>query len=347
MALLERKFKMAAPVTSTSAKAQPLASTKPSLIQEARVISPGGTISIQLMPAPIAPTPLYANSAIVVPIFTLFGVGATVLFGIWKTRKELGASENKWKVDRDDAIARVERDRIHAAEEARKARLVIARRDVYLELIKEMTAASMELGGMPFKKGDDLEVQEGFKGFLSAVARVAILGEMDTVVKSRELMKLVQDVLYKKLPEIGEMRFIKTRQEKLQKAEIQQLEKSEAVKTILADLLNNVSAAGIVEREKNALLKSWSDALADSDAGAKHYGEQAIECERQYLILARAYQRSIIDDTVEIAQKTNELIVCIRSELELSTENCALESSTADIYAAIKASVEKMQACYD
>lgn len=337
---------MTAPPTNVPAKSLAPAPAKPYLVQEAQVLHPGGTIAIQLISAPPAPIPFYENSAIVVPIFTLLGVGATVWFGIWKTRKELKASEDKWKVDRGEAMAKTETDRLHAAEEARRARLVVARREVYLELIREMTAASMALGGMPFKKGDDLEVQEGFQGFLSAVARVAILGEMDTVVKSRELMKLVQDVLYKKLPEIGDMRFFKNKQERLEKAECQQLEKSEAVKTILADLLNNASGAGAGERERQALLKSWSDALEESDAGAQRYGQGAAQAESEYRARARAYQRAIIDDTVEIAQKTNELIACIRSELELTSDICALESSTEEMYSAIKESVKKMQACY-
>jgi len=280
----------------------------------------------------------------VVPFLTLLGIGATVWFGFWKTNRELDASQDKWRIDRNDSLAKIETDRAHAADEARRARLVVARREVYLDLIKEMTAASMALGGMPFKKGESLEVEEGFKGFLSAVARVAILGEMDTVLKSRELMSLVQRILYKKLPEIGDLRFIKSQQERLESLERQQLEKSESIKNIVANLLSDSS--GSLGPQKSTLLESWSQGLNKSDADAKLYGEGAADFGRQYVNLARGYQRSIVDDTIELAAKTNELIVCIREELELDSDLSSLESSTAEMFSAIKESIEKMQATY-
>ena len=334
-----------ATVAPRAVQAQP--SAKIDKPQSAQLSTQNSTISIQLVPAPIVPAPplpFYLNSAIVVPLVTLLGVALTVWFGWWKTHRELKASDHKWKVDRQDALKKTQEDRTHSAEEARKARLVVARRDIYLELVKEMTAASMALGGMAFKKGEDFDVQEGFKGFLSAAARVAILGEMNTVVRSRELMNLVQKVLYKKLPEIIEMRVVKSGQERLEQLERQQLEKSEGLKALLSDLLKNSVGTGATGATSiTSTATAWTRALDQSDADARMFGERAAECSSEYLALAQKYQLSILEDTTEIAQKTNELIVEIRAELELANDLILLQTSTAEMYATAKESIKKMQ----
>lgn len=292
--------------------------------QSVLVATPTITTAIQLMPAPAPRLNWHENPAVIVPVLTFLGVLITVGLAVWKTNKELKASDNKWKSDRDDAQKKVERDRSHAAEEARKARLITARREVYLELLKEMTAASMSLGGMAFQKGEEIDIQAGFQGFLSAAARVGILGDMITVVKSRELMNMVMKILYKKLPEVIELRAVKFEQNQLQDAKKKQLEKSEDIKKIMSDLLRSNRLADI---------GPWSEALDKSEAKALLFGKNVAEYTEAHLQLAKAYQRSILPDTAEIAQKTNELIECIRTELELLTDSEVLKSTTAAMYA--------------
>lgn len=302
--------------------------------QKALVTTPTGTIAVQLMPAPARHVDWNENPAIIVPVLTFIGVLITVGLGVWKTNKELNTSDKKWKVDRDDARAKVEEDRTHSAEESRKARLVTARREVYLELVKEMTAASMSLGGLAFQKGEEIDLQGGFQGFLSAAARVGILGDMSTVVTSRELMNMVQKVLYKKLPQIMELRSVKAEQQKLEDAKKKQLEKSEGIRKIMTDLL---------QAKQMEDVKLWSEALDSSDAQALEFGKEAARYNDGHLQLAKAYQRSILPDTAEIAQKTNELIECIRTELELLTDSEVLKSTTAAMYADATQSIEAMQ----
>jgi hypothetical protein len=305
--------------------------------QSAIVTTPTDTIAVQLMPAPAPRVNWAENPAIIVPVLTFIGVLITVGLGVWKTNKELNTSDNKWKVDREDARVKVENDRKHAAEEARKARLITARREVYLELIKEMTAASMALGAMAFQKGEELDVQGGFQGFLSAAARVGILGEMNTVVKSRELMIMVNQILYKKLPEIIEMKFVRKEQDKFEQAKKAQLERSEGIKKIMSDLLLQGRIGDV---------KPWAESLEKSDAQAKVFADEAANFSNGHVKLAKAYQRSILPDTAQIAQKTNELIDCIRTELELITDVDALKSTTAEMYKAAAESIEKMQDHY-
>lgn len=320
---------MAAAVTFTFAPAR-----IPTVVQSVLVANPTSTIAVQLMPAPVPRLTWQENPAIVVPVLTFVGVLITVGLGVWKTNKELTTSDNKWRVDRDDAREKVEKDRSHAAEEARKARLVTARREVYLELIKEMTAASMALGGMAFQKGEEIDIQAGFQGFLSAAARVGILGDMNSVVQSRELMKMVMKVLYKKLPEVMELRTVKSEQQKLQDAKKKQLEKSEDIRRIMADLLQ---ASRLVD------VKPWSDALEQSELQTLQFDKDVSRYGDAYSELAKAYQRSILPDTAEIAQKTNELIECIRAELELMTDSEVLRSTTAAMYADAAAAVASLQ----
>lgn len=302
--------------------------------QKALVTTPTSTIAVQLMPAPAPRVNWNENPTILVPILTFIGVLVTVGLGIWKTNKELNTSDTKWNVDREDTRKKVERDREHAAEEARKARLVTARREVYLELVKEMTAASMSLGGLAFQEGDEIDIQGGFQGFLSAVARVGILGDMNTVVTSRELMNMVQKTLYKKLPEIMELRSVKAEQKKFEEAKKRQLEQSDGIRKIMTDLL---------QAKRVEDIKLWSDALDRSNSQAQEFSKEAARYKGGHLLLAKAYQRSILPDTAEIAQKTNELIECIRTELELLTDSEVLKSTTAAMYADAMESIETLQ----
>jgi metal-responsive CopG/Arc/MetJ family transcriptional regulator len=321
---------MATPATEAQAKPQAIIS------QAVQASTPTGTTATKVMPTPLptpAPLPALSNPAIVVPVVTFFGVLLTIWFGRWKTKTELTDSRERWGIDRNDALDRIKTDREHAAEEARRERLTTARREVYLELIKEMTAASMALGGMPFQKGEDLDIQGGFQGFISAVARVAILGEMNTVLKSRELMNLVQQILYKKMPEIVEMRLVRTEQTKFNQANKLQLERSEGIKEFIKELIKD---------RKGETLNDWSELLTASDEKAKEYAATATTCQEAHAARARAYQRSMVDDTAEIAVKTNELIACIREELELKTDATVLASSTVEMYASAKDAIEKM-----
>lgn len=306
--------------------------------QLALVSTPTSTIAVQLMPAPAPRLEWHQNPAVIVPVIAFIGILITVGLGVWKTNKELSTSDNKWKVDREDAREKAERDRSNAAEEARKARLITARREVYLELIKEMTAASMSLGAMAFEKGEEIDIQAGFQGFLSAAARVGILGDMNTVVKSRELMNMVMKLLYKKLPEIMELRAVKSEQGKLQDAKKRQLEKSEDFRKIMSDLL---------QAKRTADIAPWYEGLEKSDAQAMQFAKDEAEYGDAHLQLAKSYQRSILPDTAEIAQKTNELIECIRAELELLTDPEVLKSTTAAMYAQASESVETMHQGFD
>jgi hypothetical protein len=286
------------------------------------------------MPAPAPHLDWYGNPTIIVPALTFLGVMITVVLGVWKTNKELNTSQNKWKVDRDDAREKVEKDRNHAAEEARKARLTTARREVYLELIKEMTTASMSLGGMAFREGEEIDIQAGFQGFISAAARVGILGDMRTVVKSRELMNMVTKLLYKKLPEAMELKALKSAQKKHQEAKNAQLERSADLRKVMTEVAHGSDFSDI---------HMWMEALESSDAIVRQLSAEIVEFAEGYLTLAKRYQRSILPDTAEIAQKTNELIECIRTELELATDPEVLKSTTKEMYADAAESVASMQ----
>lgn len=288
-----------------------------------KVPTPSGTLAIQLVPAPVIPTPPIGNPAIVVPIVTFIGVLATIAFGWWKTRVELRASAAQATVERTQSRDQKELDRDHAAEQARRSRITTARREVYLELIREISVASMALSGLPQQKGDEVDVQSGFADLLSVAARVGILGEMNTVVKSRELAILVQEVLFKMMPAILHMRMVKAEQVKYDKHYQEQLALIEQLKQPTREAL---------ARGEQIDLKSQSIILDSAYAQAEKYIDAAMDAQRLHFDALQTYQHAVICETGVIAEKVNELIVCIRTELELETDADVLVETSRKMY---------------
>lgn len=296
---------------------------------------PTGTTTIQLVLPPQPKLSAFENPAIVVPVITFLGVLITILFGWWKMRQELTASAMQANIDRGEARRRAEADRTHAADQARKDRLTKARREVYLDLIKEMTSSSMALSALPSGEGTVLDIEGGFKGMLSAVNQVAILGEMDTLVKSRELTVLLQKVLFKMMPAIVEMRVIKMEAQGYRKKFEQQSAIMEQMNTLLR---NNVLNGG------NVPVGQAKDLHDFAHNAAKGLLDSAFKQEQEHMTKLRKYQKDIMDETGVMVSKTNELITCMREELELETDPVLLSQSAQRMRDSAVKSIDEMLA---
>lgn len=296
---------------------------------------PTGTTTIQLVLPPQPRLSGVENPAIVVPIVTLVGVVLTIVFGWRKMREELTASATQANIDREEARKRAEVDQTHAADQARKDRLTKARREVYLDLIKEMTSSSMALSALPSGEGATVDMEGGFKGMLSAVNQVAVLGEMDTLVKSRELVGLLQQVLFKMMPAIVEMRVIKMEAQSYRQKFEQQSAIMEQMNTILR---NNVLNGGNVPMGQAKELHDFAH------TSAKGLLDSAFKQEEQHMKKLRKYQKDVMDETGVLVFKTNELITCMRKELELETDPVLLAQSAQEMRDSAVKSIDDMLA---
>jgi hypothetical protein len=170
------------------------------------VATPTGTVAVTLTPPPPAHVPLLENVVFWVAILSFLGVVLTLWQANRRMKQELQASDARLKteleasaneatIERNQSRDQANLDRQHAADQAHQERISTARREVYLELISEMTKSQFALSLLPTQDIEKLDVQSGFAGLITAAAKISVLGEMDTVIRSRELLTSIQETM--------------------------------------------------------------------------------------------------------------------------------------------------------
>lgn len=265
--------------------------------------------TIQVVLPPTAKIQFWENPSIVVPLATFVGVLCTIYFGWWKTKEELKAAKEK-----------ADTDRTHAANQARQDRLTKARRETYLQLIKDMNVATLALSSLPIDSETGVDFETGFSGLLTAAGQVSILGEMDTVEKAREVVLLVQELRFRMQPTIIEIRSVKESASELRATLAKQSDIKEGLMETARDrILNGGQKYKGSSLEKG--LESTNESIKKKTVTLRAH-EDAISAALEY------YQGKVGMDMHDIIMKIDELIVCLRRELELETnEQVLLDTS--------------------
>jgi len=337
------------PASQPIAQKTPVPST-PVVLTVPQAATPTGTLSISVTPPPTAPVPLGANVVLWVSILSFIGVVITVWQAHVRLRKELGAAEtrlqtqlkasaNEATIERNQSRDQANLDRQHDADQAHQERITKARREVYLELIAEMTTAQIALGRMPQHDLEKIDISAGFGGLIAATSKVSVLGEMKTVTASRELLTLVQQIMMKGITlliPIYEHRATREFHE-------QQLQYFETeLKTVELEL---------EDLQRKTMLTPRTRELAELQ---RHLVEKRLKHAHATVVAINAMTREqrvfhteVLNDMKLAAEKTNELIYLMRMELALDTSLEELMNTNAAMYATAVASLEQVNAAID
>lgn len=342
---------MSAPSTSTGSPAAQAALQPPVVLTVPRATETAtGTLSINVTPPPTVPVPPYANVVVWVSILSFIGVVLTLWQARTRLRKELAAAETRLQtqlkasadeatIERNQSRDQANLDRQHDADQAHQERITKARREVYLELITEMTTAQMALGRMPQQDLEKIDISAGFGGLIAATSKVSLLGEMKTVTASRELLTLVQQIMMKGLTLLIPIHEHRTTKE-FHEQQREYFERE--LKTVELEL---------EDFRRKTMFTPRTRELA---ALQRHLAEERLK-HAQAVVVAinamtreqRVFHTEVLNDMKLAAEKTNELIYLMRMELALDTSLEELMNTNAAMYATAVASLEQVNAAID
>ena len=294
---------------------------------------PVGTHAVQLSESSDSAKVFYEGPH-VIPVVTLLGVIVTIIFGWHKMKYELKAASVQAAIERDQSREQANFDRQHAAEQAHQERITKARRDVYLELISEMTKAQSALSLLPMQEIEKIDVQSGFGGLITATSKISVLGEMPTVVMSRELLTAIHEALFRLLT-----RLLPMHEQKITGAASQQkfIEQNLEVQRLAAEIQT------IRETTQNSLeCETRVRALNFRLADAEKFSEATIEAKLQFYALQKTYGEAMLEELKIISRKVDELIFSIRTELSLETSLEQLRATTDAMHAAAESASQQL-----
>jgi hypothetical protein len=305
-------------------------------LPQTTVSTPMGTLNIALAQAPQPLVPFLNNPSNLLPLAAFFGVVLTIIFGWKKMRTELAASANEATKERNQSRDEASLDRKHDAEQAHQERITTARREVYLELISEMTKAQFALALLPMQNIEKLDFHAGFGGLITATSKISILGEMPTVAMSRELLTAIQEALFRVLvllPPLNEHRDAgKLHDEKLAMHQLEIDQLNIQVRDFYDRKISSLESAQVQKRlnwhHAEAVKHSTSAAQAKSEFAEEH----------------KKYAVAVLEETKVITRKVDDLICSIRSELNLSTSLEELHASSASMQSAAEAASKQFYA---
>jgi hypothetical protein len=324
-----------------------ISSTAPKLAiagPSATVSTSAGTLQITLTSKPPAPIDWYANPLLWVPFVTLLGVRWTIKAAERRSKAELEASENRLSkelqakaaeaaIEREQTRDQARLDREHDAIQSHQERITKARREVYLELIHEMTKGQMWLTSLSTQNIEQIDTYAGVGGIIAATSKIALLGEMSTVEIARELLTSINLVLFKVIPDlipINLMRSEKIENDlKLREANAE----GERIDAELKELLSRNELSVRTASLRTQLREVRSDAL--------RYANAANEAQQNFIRMQRKYNDSLIEDAVALAIKLDDLILAIRTELNLESSEERLRASMARMQSAARDGLQK------
>lgn len=304
--------------------------------QSATVATPTGTLNITLTPAPSPKTPFFENPTAWVPIVTLVGVIITIIAGWLKTKMELKAAASEAKIERDQSREQAQLERRHDAEQAHLARITQARREVYLEVVSEVIAAQAALALLTEKDIQKLDVDGDMRGLVTAVAKISLLGEIKTVETSWALMNTINQGLVQLMSMLipyNERKWEADHHEQKTNFNLSEINR-------LSDEIRSVRETTNNSEELERLKRSMEFRRVDMET----HGEAAIAAKRALLELQEKYADAVRKQALEIGQKVDELVVCIRAELSLPTSLEPFHALRTASYKASQAATDELRA---
>jgi len=313
-----------------------------------QVLTPGGTISLSITPPPATNIPLYANPVLWVAIISLVGVVLTLWQARNRLKRELSAAEDRLqkqldaavdesKIERDQSREQAKLDREHNVEQAHQERITKARREVYLELISEITKARVELSSLPAQEVQDIDVVSRFSGLIAATSKISLLGEMRTVAHSRTLLSTIQETLANVLVLLIPMSRFKDEKKFHEKELPRHNEKFREYEVLVEKYKDHYSTdANDVRR----LFNHHYNKIQEHTDGA-------IAASRSLIAESRKYNELLVEEMIRILRQADELVHSMRDELNLHTSVEQLSATTEALHQAMKAAVQRMNARLD
>ena len=265
------------------------------------------------------------------------GVVLTLIGAHFRMRQELRAAAAQANVEREQTRTQAVLDREHAALESHKERVTATRRQVYLEAVEAIGKAQMFLGGLGQQELTQLDFQSGMGPLLTAVSKVAVVGEMNTVKIARELTSMVNRRFFKAI-----VRVLPLGEHKSSVAfhhvewEAAQVE----IKRILAAMNNHT------ETQKNdpdgfaALMQAFH---TQQQRAASHFAEKQ-RAHDSIIEHQQAYASFVVEGGREIALHLDGLADSVRRELNIDTDFEAFRAQTIQMLAAVDEAMEAMRA---
>jgi hypothetical protein len=304
------------------------------------------TYSITVAPGPTGKIEWYENVPLplVVALVGLISVCLTVWLGYWRMQKELGQAVKLADDARDDSREQADKDRTltreqannerqHSADEAHRERIATSRRTVYLEAAKQVTMAHAFLGGLPNQPITGIAYQEGLGNLGVAISQITILGEMGTVLKSREVHSLINQTFFKAMARTISIASTKDdianhgKKRDLSNAQVEFI--NEKLQTLKGHYSRDTAELGRELREQLALAAEHANAVVDSH--------------KILVQLQMSYFDFMLQEMVEINKCTDELMVMIRFELGLNTDSDALTQSSRTMHKQAKHAMDELR----
>ncbi|MEF2265956.1 hypothetical protein V3C40_04090 [Janthinobacterium sp. LS2A] len=293
------------------------------------------TLDIELVPQPAPKVAWYENVTFFVAAIGLIGVLCTVWLGWWRMKKELSQaltlakdardySRGQAEEDRKLAMDQANAERKHSADEAHRERIATARRIVYLDATKEVVKAHAIIGRLTQKTLTEIGSDNGLNDLSAAVAKVTILGGMNTILKSREVLNLINLTYLKALALTAPMQLTKDEISTMTSQREAASTNAENIQKKFKDLTRdgNYSQEASELAEESRILH----------ARAVEYADAVVTLHEKFNEKHYEYIDFILNEFREIQKATDELIIMIRSELELETDTDALFQSTQNMY---------------
>lgn len=294
--------------------------------------TPTGTLNITLTQTPSRSTPFLENPANVLPVVAFVGVIATIIFGWKKMKIELAASAEQSRIERDQSRDQANLDRQHDADQAHQERITDARREVYLELISEMTKAQFAISLLPTQDIEKLDIQALFGGLITATAKISLLGEMPTVKKSRELLSATNKILSRALVLVVPISDHKDTENELKAKIASHGTEIARVKQEMKPFLDKGTTASRPFAELQQELQWHLDKISK------------LETEKLGAVLLlnsarKVFDDAILEETTALSGTVDELILAIRTELGLATSISELHASSAAMQASARSAI--------
>lgn len=308
----------------------------------------GIPVAIETKPIPPPATKFiwHENATFLVAVIGLIGVLCTVGLGLWRMKKELALaltlakdarnySKEQAQEDRNLAMDQANAERKHSADEAHRERIATARRSVYLEAAKEVVKAHAFIGGLPMKNIGENNENEGLNELGAAVSQISILGGMDTVLKSREVLSLINLLYFKALAMTVPM--------SIKRASISTL----SSKRDVTDKKASDMRQQFLDRSRDGVyIKEVADLAENSRIlydQTIEYANNIVSEQNDFTKLQYEYIEFVIKELGEIQKGTDELIIMIRRELELDVDSEALFKSTLDTQALVQKAADELR----
>ena len=337
-----------APAIAASAALRMDAAVPSNVSQQPIAVPTPTTLSITLAQPTPANIPLYENVSVWVGIATFLGVCISLWAAAKRSQKELDASERRMRIELDQAAtqASLEReqtreqaalDRRHDAEEAHNERIATARRLVYLDAIGELVKAQIFLGGLAKQDLTKLDVGAGLGGLLTATARMSILGDIATVAKSRALISLINQILFKGLGNVMPLTKFKSSIELHGKRyAATQFE----IERILSAMTNHNETLKDDRQGFDALQRSFEF----HQETAKKHTAKITEAQLALAEGEKKYAFTLMEDMKVAANRLDELACAIREELGLEASLEDFQTMTTTMQKDMAAATEHLLA---